>query len=66
MTTIFCLFKITYMASTPMFSTGGGGPGFCCLTLGFGVDDGAHVTKEFFAIADRPRLTRVAAKGAAP
>lgn len=54
------------MASTPIFSTGGGGPGFCCLPLGFGVEEGAQVTKVFFAMADRAKLTRVAAEGAAP
>lgn len=35
----------TYTASTPILSTGGGGPGFCCTALNLGSEVGAQVTK---------------------
>lgn len=53
----------THMASTPMFSTGGGGPGFCCRELSEGSEVGAQVTKVFLrpaglAVAVRAMLRR--------
>lgn len=44
------------MASTPIFSTGGGGPGFCCVALICGTELGAQVTKVLATLTDRAAL----------
>lgn len=47
-----------------MFSTGGGGPGFCCTALSFGSEEGAQVTKLLLRAALAKGAGRMAAERA--